>query len=273
MKSIKLVFISDIHYSLNKDFSSSGWRYMPSGETKSLLDDFVQIVNDELMPDAVIDLGDRLKDVDRNCDLENTKTLKSLLDDRLNCPCFHINGNHDFVNLTKEELAKVLDSPLLPYAKDLKDYRLLFMDSLDPMISGGGSMVSLNQLNWLETELNRDNKPKLVFSHHPLNHHKIDKNAYISPNIIPLMYTQNADQVKDVLERAESFVTHVSSHMHFFAFTSNYLVNSSFGSSYPETQNTPGYFMELEVKEGKKLEAVCYSLHPKRVVGTYTNSA
>ena len=32
---------------------------------------------------------------------------------------------------------------------------------------------------WLEHEMNNDDLPKLVFSHHPLNHHEIQRNFLI----------------------------------------------------------------------------------------------
>ncbi len=73
MGDIKIVFISDIHFSPGQDWSQCIWKYTPNEELPGLLDRFVDIVNLELKPDVIIELGDRIIDVDAKRDVDNTR--------------------------------------------------------------------------------------------------------------------------------------------------------------------------------------------------------
>ena len=275
MSTLKAVFISDIHLAPDQDWSQCIWKYTPNWEIPGLLQKWQKIVNEEIRPDVVFELGDRIIDVDRETDLKNTKDVYNAVDGAVNCPVFHVDGNHDFRNITKDEMADILHSSRLPYFKILDGWKLIFFDSLDPMIEGVGGEVGEAQLEWLRQRMNEDDLPKIVFSHHPLNYHQIHRNFLIPEGTYHLMSVKNSAQVIDILEHGKNFVAHCSAHLHFWAFRSSpkgtYLVNPPISAAHPAFKDAPGWFMEATFSTDGTVDAVIHSINPRRVVGDFTN--
>lgn len=275
MEHIKIVFISDIHFSPGQDWSQCIWKYTPNEELPGLMDRFVDIVNHELKPDLVIELGDRIIDVNSERDVENTQSIYERIDARVGCPVFHVDGNHDFVHVGKQELAKLLHNPELPFVRVFKGYKCIFFDSLDPMLEGVGGAVSDHQLAWLEHEMNSDDLPKMVFSHHPLNYHEIHRNFLIPKETVPLMKVANCDKVRGIIENGRNFLFHAAGHLHWWSFRvspkGTYLVNPPFSAAHPDRINAPGWFMEADVWPDGKIDTKIHSIVPRRVVGDFVN--
>ena len=275
MKDLKAVFISDIHLAPGEDWSQCIWKYTPNEELPGLLAQWKKIVNEEIRPDVVFELGDRIIDVDRETDLRNTKAVYDAVDGSVSCPVYHVDGNHDFINITKDEIAEVLGNPRLPYSKVQDGWKFIFFDSLDPMIKGVGGEVGEAQLRWLEQQMNEDDLPKLVFSHHPLNYHQIHRNFLIPEGTYDLMSVRNSDRVKEIIEGGRNFIAHCAGHSHFWAFRSSskgtYLVNPPISAAHPAFKDAPGWFMEATFSTDGTVDAVIHSINPRRVVGNFTN--
>ena len=97
MSNLKAVFITDIHLAPGEDWSHCIWKYTPNEELPGLLEQWKNMVNDELKPDVVFELGDRIIDVDRATDLRNTTAVRDAVDGSVHCPVYHVDGNHDFI--------------------------------------------------------------------------------------------------------------------------------------------------------------------------------
>ena len=65
MKELKAVLISDVHLAPGEDWSNCIWKYTPNEELPGLLKQWAGIINDEIKPAVVFELGDRIIDVDR----------------------------------------------------------------------------------------------------------------------------------------------------------------------------------------------------------------
>lgn len=275
MKKIKIVFVSDIHIAPGQDWSNCIWKYTPQDELPALVHSFVDIVNNEIKPDIIFELGDRIIDVDIATDMKNTATIYHEIDEKVSCPVVHLDGNHDFVNVSKKELASILHSPELPYVKMFNGYKIVVFDSLDPMIDGVGGQVSEKQLKWLENEMSNDDFPKIVLSHHPVNYHEIDRNFLIPSETCPLMSVKNRDEVRRILENGRNFLFHAAGHLHWWSFRTSdkgtYLVNPPLSAAHPSRSNAPGWFMEAEVCPDGKVDAKVHSIIPRRVVGDFEN--
>ncbi len=275
MNNLKAVFISDIHLAPGEDWSHCIWKYTPNEELPGLLEQWKNMVNDELKPDVVFELGDRIIDVDRATDLRNTTAVRDAVDGSVHCPVYHVDGNHDFINITKDEIAGILGNPRLPYSVVQNGWKFVFFDSLDPMLEGVGGEVGQAQLDWLQKQMNEDDLPKLVFSHHPLNYHQIHRNYLIPEGTYHLMSVKNSGQIREILEGGKNFIAHCAGHSHFWAFRSSargtYLVNPPISAAHPAFKNAPGWFMEATFSTDGTVDAVIHSLNPKRVVGNFTN--
>jgi len=269
---IKFVVISDIHYSPNIDWSNVIWKYTPNEEIPCLLKNFIEILINEIKPDCVFELGDRIIDVDHIKDIENTKSVMAMLDDKLRCPCFHVFGNHDIKILDKDIINSIFRIQYgLPHSFVFKGFKVILLDSLDPMVSGVGGTISKEQQRWLRKQMNEDNYPKLVFSHHPLNYHEINNNKLIPTETLNLMYVENYTEVKNILENGKNFLIHTSAHMHWFSLINNlkgkYLVNPAFSAAFPEKTNAPGWFLEISINTDLDISIKIHSVNPRRIIG------
>lgn len=275
MDKIKIVFVSDIHIAPGQDWSRCIWKYTPQDELPALVHSFVDIVNNEIKPDIIFELGDRIIDVDVPTDEKNTETIYREIDEKVGCPVIHMHGNHDFVNVPKSRLSEILHCPQLPYVKVFKGYKIIVFDSLDPMLEGVGGEVSEKQLEWLKTEMNNDDMPKIVLSHHPVNYHEIHRNFLIPEETVSLMSVKNRDEVRQILENGKNFLFHAAGHLHWWSFRvspkGTYLVNPPLSAAHPAKDNAPGWFMEAEVWPDGKVDAKVHSIIPRRVVGDFVN--
>lgn len=272
---LKFVLVSDIHLIHDGDGEGLSRKFTTNKKLPTTLELFSKIVNDEIKPDFVVDLGDRIIDLNKEYDIEHTLQVFQAVDGSVNCPVFHVDGNHDIINLSKEELSELLHNPILPYSTVYNRWKLIFIDSHDPMINKCGGQLSESQLQWLSNEMNCDNLPKIVFSHHPLNQHYVDRNLCIPAKFYPLMILQNKEEVKSILEHGKNFVAHASGHLHFWGLKSTengtYIVNPPLSVLYPNNESTPGYFMEVNVWKDGRVDCLVHSVNPRRVEGSFSN--
>ncbi|MEE4208730.1 MAG: metallophosphoesterase, partial [Parvularcula sp.] len=112
---MRIAVIADIHHgspSLTK-----------RGDTAlDLLDQFAAFVAAE-KPDLVLELGDRISDVDRETDLRLQREVADALS-VIGPPIFHICGNHDRDHLSVAENAEVLGQDLQNEVIDLGPWSL-----------------------------------------------------------------------------------------------------------------------------------------------------
>lgn len=109
-------------------------------------------------PDLIVLGGDQAA---RDGELEAYEWIKPHLD-QTGIHYTIIPGNHDSIhNLVQVfNLGKDLKSEELYYIRNMKGFKLVFMDS-------SREIVSENQLEWLRAETGDPNSPVLLFIHHP----------------------------------------------------------------------------------------------------------
>ena len=103
MNSIKLVVLGDLHYGVDD-------MCRPGSEVRELMEGFVGILNERIRPDAILNMGDHINNVDCAQDEKNLQYLCELLDQKVHVPVYHVLGNHDAVFLSKQDIARILNS-------------------------------------------------------------------------------------------------------------------------------------------------------------------
>lgn len=161
--------ISDVH--LGPD------RETVEGSTASrLLDDVVSLLVEE-NPAFVVDLGDRINDVDGDTDRANLEEIARLYS-KLECPVYFAFGNHDVINLTKEEQYRILPKRAPWEVHDIGDaLRIIVLDSMDPGVGKTGGAISEAQLEWL-TSAATTGRDTIVFVHHPIDRQDVRYHWY-----------------------------------------------------------------------------------------------
>jgi hypothetical protein len=108
-------------------------------------------------------------------------------------PAYHVLGNHDMDDgYTREQTVAFCGMPGMHYTFDAGPVRGIVLDGNEPggNASGYRRFVGAEQLRWLERELQKADRPCLLFIHQPFDADLPD-------------YIENAPAVREVVERAQ----------------------------------------------------------------------
>lgn len=160
---MKFAIINDIHigdYRQNKGIHRKGTIH-----AERLLNEFVDNMNGAFKPDFVVQGGDMVQDTNLNTDKNNFIKGFNILS-RLDCPVYHIIGNHDLKNLNEKFLKNILGYKKLYYYIDNDNFRFIF---LFPKQSHRTKIIQIDhlQLRWLKTKVKTEKKI-IIFSHYSL---------------------------------------------------------------------------------------------------------
>ncbi len=161
MKATRLVVIGDLH--AGPDRSS-----LRGSLVKGLLSEWIDFVNENIQPDGIVELGDRLNPVDRENDIETLREISGILA-KSSCPVYYIPGNHDLDNLTQEEHERAIGRQAWqPIRSGGKDTVLLLFKYAGPIVQGVGGWFQTKHFRWLEKEIVVSSEKKVVFTHQAL---------------------------------------------------------------------------------------------------------
>lgn len=181
-------------------------------QAEEIVRDFVKGMNEEFNPDVVVDLGDRILDVDEDTDFSNQLKVKRALGG-LKCPVIHVIGNHDLVNLTIEQNEELFGCPMRHASFDHKGIHFVVLNTCDPVIQGVGGHISQAQLDWLRTHLDANPTRTIVLCHHAMGYQEISANPLFH-SIEPLAYVANRDDVWEVLRNHGQVIAVFNGHLH-----------------------------------------------------------
>lgn len=261
MKNITLAFVTDIH-------AGKLIEHRPGQEAIGLLSSFISIIQERDI-DAVIELGDRVNNEDHDRDLQNLNAVRDKFTS-LKVPRYSILGNHDMHYLSKDENKEILSLPALYYSVNIGGFTCLFLDTADPIWGHCGGTVSKQQLDWLTSEVQKDNRPKLVFGHHPATVQNQTGNPFFVD--IPGEETlKNYAQVQHVLENGKHVIGYFNGHVHWFHVCRvrqiPYVSLPSLLESYPEKEHAPGRYTLAEFSEDGIIDLSFHTIHPRRTIG------
>ena len=262
---LRIVLVGDVHMG-----PSNSTR--PGEETPVLMQELVEKINSEIKPDLVIELGDRINNSNPLSDRDNAIRFASIIS-RLSMPYHLILGNHDIHHLTKKENEAIFGKPVLRRAESFKGFKLIFLDTEEPVIEGVGGSISDEQLQWLNFELNNDDLPKIVFGHHPIDEQDIGDNPHFL-EFPPLAFTKNRDKVREILDSGKNVISYINGHVHWFSFCTGKSVPAisvpSFTEAWPEKSNAPGMFAEVSFTQSKDIQVAIRSIRPNRILGKFS---
>lgn len=208
-RSLRLAFVADIHHGANS-FTKVGTAAL------SLMEEFRRFVADA-RPDAVIDLGDRISDVDHATDLGLEREVAEAFAP-IAAPRFHLCGNHDRDHLSVAENEDILGQPLGHRTVDLGDWRLVLWAADSRIHRPGGFVLREADLLWLAATVAAADKPLVVMSHVPVSGHGQTGNYYFERNPASSTYP-GAERVRAVLARAKVPMVCIAGHVHWNTLT------------------------------------------------------
>lgn len=214
MAAVRLAVVADIHHGADS-LTKRGTTAL------GLLGEFARFVADA-RPDAVIDLGDRISDVDaetdRRLEAEVAEAFRAIT-----APVHHICGNHDRDHLSVADNEAILGQPLGHTTLDIGDWRIVLWraDSRIRRVARDGFhgfVLAEADLLWLAGVIRTADRPLAIMSHVPVSGHAQTGNYYFERNPNSSTYP-GTDRLRAVLREARVPVMWLSGHVHWNTVT------------------------------------------------------
>jgi len=168
----------------------------------------------------VLDLGDRISDVDHDTDLALQAEVAEAFR-AVDAPVRHLCGNHDRDHLSVEENESILGQRLGHEVLDLGAWRVALWRA-DTRIARGpehsGFVLREADLLWLSRVAQAADRPLLVVGHVPISGHAQTGNYYFQNNPASATYPM-AERARAALAQARVPVVCLSGHVHWNSVT------------------------------------------------------
>lgn len=210
--TLRLAIVADIHHGIPSTTKRGD-------AALGLMAEFARFAADAGVT-HVIDLGDRISDVDHATDLR----LEAEVADAFRAvaaPIWHICGNHDRDHLTVAENEAILGQSLGHETHDIDGWRLVIWRA-DAKIyrdtAPQGFVLHEADLLWLSRVAQNADRPLLILSHVPISGHAQTGNYYFQNNPASSVYPM-ADRARAALAQARVPVVCLSGHVHWNTVT------------------------------------------------------
>ena len=236
---MRFAIFTDVHCGPNMD---TRW-----GENApKMLEKAVEILK-TLDVQFVVDLGDRINDVDLEYDRKSVAAIRDAYA-KLGRPVYFIYGNHDTVNLSKDEYGKMVGKSGPYESVEVGDYRLLLLDSVDPVYDRVGGTYSKAQVQWIKEAIASSDKEILIFSHHPIAEYDIESHWYFGKNPHHAFVQNRADVLPLVNEKVRAMF---SGHLHWIRKVTTgktvHFTVPSFVDVFLTGSMPPGFFTVVDI--------------------------
>jgi hypothetical protein len=203
--ALRLACVADIHHGPDEG-SKQGRAALP------LLRRFLEFV-EEVRPDAVLELGDRIFLRDWASDRELLAEVAAPFR-RLEVPRAHVLGNHDLWRLDREDNAALLGAPAESHVLTLGGWDLVVWQADPGGYWGPATAAREEDLAWLEAALAAaPGRPCVVASHFALVPHGLAGNPYFTGREAHAAFTQH-ERIREMLAASGRVAACVCGHLH-----------------------------------------------------------
>lgn len=247
--TLRIGLVTDIHCGPDMD-TRLGSQALP------LLERFREEMTRRFRPDLIVDLGDRINDLDREGDRERIRQVRKQLQ-AIGAPVLSLYGNHDLINVGPAEQRALLSKQGDYESLDVGGFHLILLNSQDPTFESVGGTLSEAQLAWLAADLASASRPVVVFCHHPLDEQDSSPHWYFRIHPTHALAV-NRERARALFARSGRVRAVFSGHMHWNHtevldgipyITVASLVDSNFTNGQPA-----GGFSEVLLEEGGRVE-------------------
>lgn len=210
--TLRIAIVADIHHGAPS--------HTKRGDAAlGLMADFAAWANAEA-PDLVLDLGDRISDIDEATDLRLEAEVADAFG-AVAAPVHHVCGNHDRDHLSVAQNEDILGQSLGNEVLDLGAWQVALWRA-DARICRDPGRRGFNlpeeDLLWLSRTVQAAEKPLLVVSHVPVSGHSQTGNYYFQRNPEYSRYPES-DRVRLALAQARVPVVCLAGHVHWNTVT------------------------------------------------------
>lgn len=246
--ALKIALIADIHHGMDIGTKLGS-------AALALMQPFVDWVN-AIRPDLVVELGDRINDLDKDADLKWTRDVAHAFT-AVQRPCVHILGNHDAAELSRAESENVMQTTFASHSRDVEGYHLVFWNSA-VCFADGGFRLGSDDLAWLEADLTATALPTLIFSHLPLDNGSMIGNFYFEKAVPKGAHYAEGAAARDIIERSGNVIACLAGHTHWNARNTidgvHYITIHSLTESFTTHPYPTGAFGILAIEDSLTVE-------------------
>jgi len=210
--TLRLAIVADIHHGA----PSSTKR---GDAAMGLMEEFARYVRDADVT-HVLDLGDRISDVDHDTDLRLEAEVAEAFR-AVGTPIWHLNGNHDRDHLSVAQNEEILGQSLGHETHDVGGWRIVLWRADSRIYRSPdhlGFILREADLLWLSRTVQAADRPLLIISHVPLSGHSQTGNYYFQNNPGLSTYPM-AERARAALAQARVPVVCLSGHVHWNTVT------------------------------------------------------
>jgi 3',5'-cyclic-AMP phosphodiesterase len=208
---IKIGIISDIHY--GPDRGTKRGSLAPE-----LFCKFSKWAEQEPLH-FIVDLGDRISDVDAETDATLVQEAGSWFS-AISKPHYHLPGNHDLAELSLAQNQELLGFNLDSHSIDIGGWHFIFWNSGSKLDQIEGFTLSHESLDWLEADLKQNRLPAIVFTHVPLDNGSMVGNFYFEQAYLHHAHypADQAASAREIMEKSGNVMLCVNGHTHWNAY-------------------------------------------------------
>jgi 3',5'-cyclic AMP phosphodiesterase CpdA len=160
--ALTLAIVTDLHF--GPEARWEGKLRKLTHRAPELTREFVRVVNDEVRPDLVVNLGDDIEDESREADARRYGECQAILREA-RPPLVNVAGNHDTIYLNRDDLNGFWRrSGPLYYSFDLAGWHFVVLHTLEK--KDVEIRVDTPQMEWLAADLAAGTAPTIVLMHH-----------------------------------------------------------------------------------------------------------
>ena len=247
---IRLALVTDIHHGANVG-TKDGRHALP------LLNDFCDWV-ETIQPDLVVDLGDRISDVDRDTDIALTQDVAAVFK-RLTVPRVHLCGNHEVGKMALDDATTAIGQSLHSHSRELGGFHLVFWNA-DVQVHRDPFRFEIDEadLSWLTAELASSSQPTIVFSHIPLDNGSMIGNFYFEQMFPGMGHYSNGAAAREIIEQSGKVFLCLAGHVHWNHHTAidgiHHITIQSLTETFTSHPHVAGAHALLEVGDDIRLE-------------------
>lgn len=203
--TLRIGLVTDIHHGPDVDVRTGS-------AARRLLTTFTTRMRQRFRPDLIVDLGDRINDVDLESDRARLREVREMLE-MAGVPIVYAWGNHDLINVPPAEACAILGKKANHESLDANGYHLVVLNSQDPTVERIGGTLSSDQLDWLEGDLRQTSSPVVVFCHHPLDEQDPGRHWYFADHPDHAL-ARNRERARRIIAASRRVRAVFSGHMH-----------------------------------------------------------
>ena len=210
---LTLAVVTDLHFGPEARYSGKLRKMTHLAE--GLAREFVRLMNDDTVPDGVVNLGDDIEDESREADLQRYGACQAILR-QAKAPLVNVAGNHDLIHLNRDDLNRIWGrSGPLYYSLDVQGWHLVVLHTIER--ADLDVRIPEAQLEWLRADLAAATAPIVVLMHHSASEQSLDDSRWW-PGRSHLALVKERRELRGIFERSGRVRLVMNGHLHWNHF-------------------------------------------------------